>query len=555
MYVTELTKLGINLNGKHFGQIKTVCPKCSHLRKKKKDFCLQVNIDSGVYKCWNCEWKGSVHSYVRPTELPLVVTDKLYGYFQSRCISKETVDKFKITRSKEWMPQTQKEEWVMCFPYERDGELINIKFRDNNKNFKLVKDAEKIPFNLDSIKNQEYAIFGEGEIEPMSWYEIGLTSAVSCPNGASKGTNNLSWLDTCYDDFIDKKIYIASDNDEPGLSLRDDLIRRFDSSLIFLITFPPDCKDGNDTLKLHGRDGLKKCFDEAKPVNLEFISTVDDCDLDEIYENGYPKGETIGYGNFDSNFSITRGLFGVVTGVPGSGKSTFLKQYCLRLAIRKSWKIATFGFEESNSLAYTRLIEQFIGKPLNGLNKMNRNEFTAAKNALREMMMFYKIDKLQDFQIDTMLGLMLNMIRRYGIDLFVIDPFNYIERDDSETDTIGEVLKKINLFTKKYKASVILVAHPRKMGTTQKGYDVPSLYDIAGSHHFFNIPDFGWTVHRFHEEGINNAVSVHILKLKQHFLGNSPREIPFEYDKDTGRYKEPGCRWEAETIQTQNNLI
>jgi twinkle protein len=42
----------------------------------------------------------------------------------------------------EWMPQTQKEESCIGFPYMRDGGLVNIKFRDARKNFKMVKDAE-----------------------------------------------------------------------------------------------------------------------------------------------------------------------------------------------------------------------------------------------------------------------------------------------------------------------------------------------------------------------------------------------------------------------------
>jgi hypothetical protein len=42
------------------GEFKTVCPQCSHLRRKKKLPCLSVKTDSlGVqYFCHHCQWQG-----------------------------------------------------------------------------------------------------------------------------------------------------------------------------------------------------------------------------------------------------------------------------------------------------------------------------------------------------------------------------------------------------------------------------------------------------------------------------------------------------------------
>ena len=39
---------------------KTTCPKCSHQRKNKHDKCLSVDTEKGVFKCHNCEYKGSI---------------------------------------------------------------------------------------------------------------------------------------------------------------------------------------------------------------------------------------------------------------------------------------------------------------------------------------------------------------------------------------------------------------------------------------------------------------------------------------------------------------
>ena len=47
----------IDLSGKKpkaNGEVQTLCPSCSHTRKKKTDKCLSVNVETGVAKCWNC---------------------------------------------------------------------------------------------------------------------------------------------------------------------------------------------------------------------------------------------------------------------------------------------------------------------------------------------------------------------------------------------------------------------------------------------------------------------------------------------------------------------
>ena len=66
MNADKLIKLGIDLKGKWSGDIKAVCPRCSHQRKKSKDTSLSVNIDEGLYNCHHCGWSGSVNQWVRP---------------------------------------------------------------------------------------------------------------------------------------------------------------------------------------------------------------------------------------------------------------------------------------------------------------------------------------------------------------------------------------------------------------------------------------------------------------------------------------------------------
>ena len=49
------------------------------------------------------------------------------------------------------MPQTGKTENTIKFNYYVGDQLINVKYRDGRKNFKLYKGAEKVFYNINSI--------------------------------------------------------------------------------------------------------------------------------------------------------------------------------------------------------------------------------------------------------------------------------------------------------------------------------------------------------------------------------------------------------------------
>lgn len=144
MYYDRLTEKGIKLTRRN-GSEKTHCPMCHDARKNKRDKSLSVNISTGEYKCHNsgCDFKGNVRSadikrekknYEKPPQdvLKSIETrEQTIKWFEKRGISKKTVEKFMVFNREEIMPQTGKRELCICFPYFRNGELINIKFRAN----------------------------------------------------------------------------------------------------------------------------------------------------------------------------------------------------------------------------------------------------------------------------------------------------------------------------------------------------------------------------------------------------------------------------------------
>src|SRR6478609_6404871 len=152
--------------GKISGQVYTICPQCSHERRKKNAKCLSVNLDEGVYNCQHCHWKGSIRKkqYVLPKwENKTSLSESLVDWFLQRNITQEVLTEMQISQGSVFMPQVGKEVGVVCFNYFREGRLVNIKYRDRDKNFRMFKDAELILYNLDGIHGQKEIFITEGE--------------------------------------------------------------------------------------------------------------------------------------------------------------------------------------------------------------------------------------------------------------------------------------------------------------------------------------------------------------------------------------------------------
>jgi twinkle protein len=112
---------------------------------------------------------------------------------------------WKVGESLEYMPQVQKNRRVINFNYFRENKLVNVKYRDSEKNFKMVSGAELIFYGLDNIKELDKVYVVEGEMDALSLHEAGVYSVCSVPNGASKGNQKLEYLDNCWQYFKDKK--------------------------------------------------------------------------------------------------------------------------------------------------------------------------------------------------------------------------------------------------------------------------------------------------------------------------------------------------------------
>jgi len=538
-----------NQYGLEEGKTQGICPLCSIDRKpsNQKTKCSSYDWERGLGTCHNCnstfqlhtyERKGSSEKeYIRPTEVTItpVENTRVEDWFKSRGISKKSIQDLKISEGKEWMPQTQQAENTIKFNYFMGEQLINIKYRDARKNFKLYKGAEKVFYNINNIVGYDTCIIVEGEMDVLSFHEAGIRNSISVPNGATLNSNNLDYLDNCIDYFDDKqKIILAVDKDEPGQALQQELVRRLGAEVCFLIDFQ-DCKDANEYLLKHGKEKLHGLVLQAKAVPLENVTTFRDIEgeITDFVKNGFKRGYQVGLSNFDSIFSTYTGQFITVTGIPSSGKSDFVDQMVVGYNQNYDWKTAFASPENAPTYLHAHKIMRKVWQDMPRKDDIGTDKWNAVADHVNDNFFFIDMER---YTLDSVLRKGAELVKRKGIKCLVIDPFNKIRDIDSNLEDVNrytmEYLSKIEIFAKKYDVLVFVVAHPTKMYKDKDGkMEEPTMYNIKGGGEWYDASYHGILVHRDYE---NKTVKAKVLKVKFQNLGENGAEAHFRWEPKSG---------------------
>ncbi len=557
----ELKKEGTNLVA--------CCPFPSHEEKTPS---FKVSKSKQIYKCFGCGKSGDPiqwlidydgKSYTEAIEwlankyhinldtiddkpkvysLPVwknktSLSERLVQWFEGRGISQKTLLDLKVTEGFEWMPQTQCDKKVIEFNYFRNTILENIKFRDSKKNFKLFKNAQLIFYNIDAIKDSDECYLVEGEIDALSLHEAGIKNVISVPNGASRDTNNLIYLDNCIEDLKHiKKFHLAFDNDLNGRKLREDISERLGKGICDYIEFL-DCKDANECLMRYGINGIINCVGNKIEFPLEGVFPVSAFanEIDDMYVNGLDRGIDLRIDGF-----VLRIVKGYITTIPGHGKSEFTDEVSLRSVILEGWKGAFYSPENKpTQLHFSKMARKIVGKHWDGKYKMSVAEKDLVKNYLEKKIWFIKPEK--DFSLTTILKQIRELQLRHGLDFFVIDAWNKLEhKGDANTDYIGKALDELATFCEAYNLHCFLVAHPKKIEKNKRTgeYNIPTLYDIAGSAHFNNKTDNGICVYRDFK---NEKTLIYRQKIKFDHWGHVGYS-EYKFDVPSKRYYVEGCQ-------------
>lgn len=550
------------------GEVDTTCPECSPQRKKKKVKCLSVNADKQTWICHHCGWSGGLvdgasktdklhwnkPKYRKPQELPKSDLSKnVLDYFAKRGIEEPILIRNQISEGVAYMPQAEDHVNCIKFPYFRNGELINVKYRDGKKNFRMEAGAERILYGLDDVLESQW-IWVEGEIDKLTVEAAGYKSCVSVPDGApSEKTKDYSskfdFLESASDAIaLAKRHVLAVDNDEPGKRLESELARRLGPEKCLRVNWPDGCKDANETLVKHGKLVLRDCIENAKPYPINGVFEVRDFadKIDDLYVYGLKPGLSTGWKSMDEYYTVRPGEWTLVTGIPNHGKSNWLDHLLVNLSSEHGLTIGVFSPENQPIERHaSRLISKFAGMPFDrGLTpRIEPEDLKASQFWLDQHFAWILPDDDDSWSIARVLELAKVLVFRKGIQGLVIDPWNELDHSRpgnmTETEYISKALTGIRKFARNYGVHVWLVAHPTKMQKNTDGiYPIPTPYDVSGSAHWRNKADNCIAVYRhLHKPG--SPVEVHIQKIRFDEIGQLG-QVNFNFDKPTGRYLEAG---------------
>lgn len=545
--VSLTTKNTYTIEPRKGGENAMVCPECGSQRKNQKAKSFSWNEQKELGHCHHCDATFVIYresekqkEYTAPvwsnkTEL----TDKVIKWFESRMISQATLVQMRIYSSEEFMPQIGRSTSVVCFPFLQAGKLVNVKYRDGAKNFKLSQGAKLIFYNVDGLDNQTECVIVEGEIDALSYITCGVTNVVSVPNGAN---SNLQYLDDCIELFDSMEvIYIATDNDPKGIQLREELIRRLGPERCKIVNFKA-CKDANEYLVCHGGIELKNTLQNAIDIQVDGIVNLSNHydEINNLFLNGMEKGLSIG-SDYDEACTWETGRLAAVTGIPSHGKSEWVDFLTIKLNILFGWKAAFFSPENFPiKYHYAKLASKIVGKEFKA-GAISRDDFDESFEYVKKNFDF--IFPEDDFTVDSILAKAKYLVKKKGIKVLVLDPYNKFDHSikigEPETVYISRFLDKLTTFARKNNVLVILVAHPTKMKKDLTGaFEVPSLYDINGSANFYNKVDYGVVVYR---NRVVEQTFIHFLKVKFKHLG-AGGVVQTTYNYRNGRYETANCQ-------------
>ena len=543
-----------NIHGIKEGAKTSTCPNCSHNRKKSTDKCMSVFWDTGLGNCNHCgeriqlhtyKAKETVKEYFQPSEKEnRSVSEKASQYFKNdRGISIPTLNHLGITTGLEWMPKAKKEVEVIEFNYRLHGNLVNTKFRGPNKDFKFIKDAKIIPYNIDRVIGEKECVIVEGEIDCASLVEAGIYNSISVPNGFTlpkkDGTTtvNLEYLDDFYEVFENmEKIVIAVDNDQAGSEGQKELIRRLGAEKCYTVDFI-DCKDANEFLIKYGKDKLKEVINEATPIPITNVLTVNDTwdDLVEFWINGAPRGKEVGLREMDKHCSFEMSQYTLLLSPPNSGKSDKVDDIFCRLNLKFGLKSAFCSVENNPVFHHDKWIRRILGRRPHP-KEVNSKEVLYLKKYVAQN--FYSVVETGD--LETTLSKFRQLYKRFGVKLFVIDPFNRTRlkgANRSDVNIYTEMYhQELDKFVKEIDGHLFLVLHPNKMQLeegSKSTYKMPTAYDAKGGGEHF---DMSYNIIGMVRDFERKVVRFKTLKWKYQHLGSAGEEWFEAWNSNNGRY-------------------
>lgn len=286
---------------------------------------------------------------------------------------------------------------------------------------------------------------------------------------------------------------------------------------------------------------------------LEGILDALECadEVEQLYLHGPEPGLSVGLSALNPFYTVKKGQWTVVTGVPGSGKSTVVDSMMINLSETYGWKHLICSPENQPVSRHIAALAGMHARKTFHREYMSEESYLASLKFVQDHFRF--IHPPEDNFTPAYILELGKVVEAQGFsfDGFVIDPWNEMEHRRpqafSETEYTSYALSKFRRYVRDYNKHLWLIAHPTKQrrleiktttleDTAKPTFPVVSLYDISGSAHWFNKCDNGLSIWR-DKYAHDNQTTIHVLKIRFRECGGLGQAV-VRFDWQTGRIED-----------------
>lgn len=273
------------------------------------------------------------------------------------------------------------------------------------------------------------------------------------------------------------------------------------------------------------RGNIENLFIDASTICMENQNT-------GAIETGFKNLDNITGGGL--NF----GTLSIVTGEPGTGKSTFLNQL-----LANALSIGFNSFLYSGELTYKMLMEWFAKTVANpkhlilcannfgNYSEISRDGIQMVQNWIKDKLFIFSKDAKAD-EINLNNAIEYLAIKK-NVRLFVLDNLMTLECTGSDKyEKQITAVKSLKNLAKKYNLVIILVAHANKSSSMNREAHV---FDIAGASEIPNLADYVFKAIREKEDPFTE-----ILVLKNRITGTIKKRVQLKFNPHRKRFYTKG---------------
>lgn len=433
--------------------------------------------------------QSSRYRYPKPEYAPN--KDRVYAYWQTRCISPETIDYLDIQEDREGNT---------LFQYrDLNDVLVTVKMRKSRPVRKGEtkctclpgSDVTHVLYNINKVSPQQPLIITSGEGDCATCIECGFFNAVSI----DMGDQSTHWISECWD-FLQQfdSIILVHDNDDSGRKFAREVTARLGEYRVRIVNIPtphtlPDgtkvrVKDLNELLYYQGKDAVREAITTA--TQAEIPAVIDYTDVTKFDMSDVP-GFITGLTDLDAALDkFYMGTTTILTGSPGAGKSSFLSTLICR-SIQQDFPCFIYSGELSNPSLKSWV--DFVHAGQRGLqayqSPVNSNIYYTIRpdvfrkiNATYKGKLFFYRDGF-DHKVSHLLQTAESVVRINGVKTLIFDNMTSVDLENNDNDKYirqEEFIRNVIEFSKRWQVCCVVVLHPRKMQAVQR----MGLYDLQG---------------------------------------------------------------------------